>query len=243
MDALGWLNSRHIDVDALFTNHGPAATHVNYNGAMSALGYTLEKQVRTWWDICTLEQYIKEKVIIRSLRWDIALQDSLDDQGSLQEWVYFFNGVSFKLQELIIQRKKRKMANIKLGNNDLQQLDPIKDTQQIIDFNNRVKKSLEKVDRDTQNKKLKKYHRDLDDFKANLMYSWQQPSPVNKNITEKPISILPVMNNIPAPSPYIYDNEHNDEITQIASPALFSTPIKWGGGRSRGTPLITPITK
>lgn len=49
------------------------------------------------------------------------------------------------------------MANLKLRISDLQQrLDPIKDTQEIIDFNTRVKKRLEKVDRDTQKKKIKK---------------------------------------------------------------------------------------
>lgn len=188
MDALRFLSSRNIDINSLFMNNEPTTTQVNYNGAMSALGNTSEKQVRTWWDICTLEQYIKEKIISRSLRWEDTPKDGLDDSGSIQEWFGFFSGVGYKLQELILQRKKRKTANLKLRISDLQQqLDPIKDSQQIIDFNTSVKNRLEKVDRDTQKKKVKKNHRDLEDFKTNVIYAWQQTFPENKNLVEKPL--------------------------------------------------------
>lgn len=42
-----------------------------------------------------------------------------------------------------------------------------------MDFNKHIKKILEKVDKDTQ-KKTKKFHRDLGDFRCNSIYSWQQ---------------------------------------------------------------------
>lgn len=54
------------------------------------------------------------------------------------------------------------------------QLDPIKDSQQVTDFNIRIKKKLEKVDKDTQKKKTKKFHRDLGDFQSTSVYLWQQ---------------------------------------------------------------------
>lgn len=55
MAALRFLSNRNIDVDSLFFNSEPTTAQVNFNGAMTALGNALEKQVKTWWDICTLE--------------------------------------------------------------------------------------------------------------------------------------------------------------------------------------------
>lgn len=39
------------------------------------------------------------------------------------------------------------------------QLKPIKDSQQVTDFNTRIKKKLEKVDEDTERKNFKKLHK------------------------------------------------------------------------------------
>lgn len=242
MDVLRYLSNRHIDVDALFTSYEPTTTQTNYNGAMSALGHVLEKQVRTWWDICSLEQYIKEKVIIRSLRWDVTPQDGLDDQGSMQEWLDFFNGVGFKLQQLVLQRKKRKMANLESRINDLQQqLDPIKDSQQIIEFNARIQKKLEKVDRETQKKKLKKYHRDLEDFKKNSIYSWQQVPCRNEagdqSIQEPsapPQQIRRLIPGLPSVNYPVYTNDRAGNTSYANSPIRCSTPIQKGGRKLKG---------
>lgn len=125
MDALMFLNNTTINLNNLFSVDGQTTTQVNCNVVITALGNVLEKQVRTWWDIFTLEHYIKEKMIIRSLRWEVAPQDGLDDTESMQEWLDFFIGVGFKFQELILQRKKKKMINLETRINNLQlQLDP-----------------------------------------------------------------------------------------------------------------------
>lgn len=139
-----------------------------------ALGNALEKQVRTRWDICTIEHYLKEQIIVRSLRWAVAPDDGLEDLESMIEWLRFFNGVGLKLQELVLHRKKKKMNKLEAKINQLQtQLDLIKDSQQITDLNNRIKKRLEKVDMDTHKKKTKTFYRDLNDFKTKTIYSWQ----------------------------------------------------------------------
>ena len=159
----------------IFSYNEQSTAQVNYNVTMSALGNALEKQVRTWWDICTFEQYNKDHIIVRSLRWDVVPQDGLDDAASMSEWYEFFNNVGFKLQDLVLARKRKKMALLEAKINELKtKLDAIKDSQQIVDFNNRIKKKLEKIDKDTQKKKAKKYHRDMEDFQSNNVYLWQQ---------------------------------------------------------------------
>lgn len=58
----------------------------------------------------------------------------------------------------------------------LKKLDPMKATQQWKEFNNNINKKLDKIDKDTQKKKVKKFHRDVGDFKNESIYLWQ-----NKN--------------------------------------------------------------
>lgn len=97
MDALQFLSSRNIDINNVFTINEQTTAQANFKGAINALGNVLEKQVRTWWDICTLEQYMKENIIFRSLRWEVVPQDGLDDPESTKEWLVFFNGMGLKL--------------------------------------------------------------------------------------------------------------------------------------------------
>lgn len=75
------------------------------------------------------------------------------------------------------------MVKLESRNTNLQQqLDPIMESQQVIDFNNRIKKRLEKINRDIQKKKLKKFHRDLGDFKSDSIFVWQQTlNPIKTN--------------------------------------------------------------
>lgn len=179
MDAVKFLANRQIDLNSIFTEDTEIAIEENFKSSLLSLGYALEKQVRTWWDISTMEQYVKDNIIVRSLRWEVTPQDGLDDIDSMTEWLDFFNGVGFKLQQLVLRRKQRKMAKLEgLIKELLTKLDPIKDTQQWTDFNNNISKKLEKIDRDTQKKKVKKYHRDMGDFRNHTMYGKVKMPPI-----------------------------------------------------------------
>lgn len=50
------------------------------------------------------------------------------------------------------------------------------------EFNNNMKKKLEKVDRDTQKKKVRKYNRDASDLKTNNIYLWQSLNTVDTGL-------------------------------------------------------------
>ena len=50
---------------------------------------------------------------------------------------------------------------------------PINDSAMIKEFNTNMKKKLEKTDRETQKRKVKKYNRDSEDFKNDKIYAWQ----------------------------------------------------------------------
>lgn len=60
MEAVKSLVIRHIDLNSLFTCDQANSDEDDHKGTLLALRNALEKQVQTWWDICTMEQYIKE---------------------------------------------------------------------------------------------------------------------------------------------------------------------------------------
>lgn len=179
MDAISFLRDRQLEVDSIFSEELVTDVSHDLTSNLNILGFALEKQVRTWWDICTFEKYIKEKIIMRSLRWEVTPQDALDDETSTQEWLDFFNNVGIKLQELILKRKKLKMKILEKKIADLKIiLDEDKDSPIVLKFNSDIKKKLQKIDKDTHKKKVKKYYRDLGDFKNNTIYLWQNPGSV-----------------------------------------------------------------
>lgn len=149
---------------------------------------------------------------MRSLRWEVNPQDELDDTESTTEWLDFFNGVGIKLQQLVLKRKRKKMALLEKKISDLQgKLDPIKGTQQLINFDNEIKRKLEKIDRETQKKKLKKFRRDTNDFKRNSIYLWQNAD--NTSTFHQPLISAPTLTN----------HQHKPE---TSSAGLADTPIQ-----------------
>lgn len=129
MDSIRFLSNRHLNMDSIFTSDEEGEDSMDYNAILSALSNTLEKQVRTWWDIVTFEHYLKENIIMHSIRWEVSPQDGLDDAESSSEWLDFFNWLGFKLQQLVLRRKKRKMISLEKKISELQEkLDPIKGT-------------------------------------------------------------------------------------------------------------------
>lgn len=102
------------------------------------------------------------------------------------EWLEFFNKVGRELQDLVLTRKQRKLGRINEQINIIRsKLEPMNESNQIKEFNNNMKRKLEKVDRDTQKKKVRKYNRDAADFKNNKIYAWQNPAVSTK--TTRPL--------------------------------------------------------
>lgn len=87
MDAVQFISNRSINLDSVFTTDITPVDYVDHS-----LGYTVEKQIRTWWNICTFEQYLKDNIIMRSLRWELTPQHGLIDERSMSEWLDFLQG-------------------------------------------------------------------------------------------------------------------------------------------------------
>lgn len=177
MEVFNFLTNRQINPDNIFSaNQEMAEIDEDVSGMLRSLESLLEKQIKTWWDVFTFTHYQKEKLIFRSLRWDVPPQDGLEDQCFMIEWLEFFNRVGRELQDLVLTRKQVKLGKLNEQISGIRKkLEPISESSQMKEFNTNMKKKLEKVDRDTQKKKVRKYNRDAADFKNNKIYAWQTP--------------------------------------------------------------------
>lgn len=193
MEALQSLSNRQLHLDTLFSTNVDSRENTDINSALTVFGNVLEKQAKTWWGICTFEHYLKEKIIMQSLRWDVSPQGGLDNSDSQSEWLEFFYRVGIRLQELVLKRKIFKMNILEQKIDKLQiKLDPLKSTPQLIEFNK--ERNLKEVREGRSwhtKKKLKKFHCDKGDFKNNLVYEWQYANQNMENMdVQKPQVVL-----------------------------------------------------
>lgn len=69
MDIFGYMGNRNIDLGGIFSQE-IVTNAQDMNSLMRKLRHTMEKQLRVWWDIATIETYITAKMTPRRLRWD-----------------------------------------------------------------------------------------------------------------------------------------------------------------------------
>lgn len=56
-----------------------------------------EKNIKTWWDIVSFEQYLSALIVPRQLRWYIPPNDDLLDNECNKEWSDFFTSNGLEL--------------------------------------------------------------------------------------------------------------------------------------------------
>lgn len=69
-------------------------------------------EIHTQWDIALLEQYVSNKMVPRSLHWEVSPQKG---ELELQEWFQYFNEAGVKFLEFLVQRKKCKLTRLDIG--------------------------------------------------------------------------------------------------------------------------------
>lgn len=79
------MDKRTIDLDEVFSST-KQIRGIDLKTNFKQLKYLMEKQIQIWWDINTLELYIKERITPRRLRWNIPANDGLIDKDLDEEW-------------------------------------------------------------------------------------------------------------------------------------------------------------
>lgn len=202
MDVFAFLEKRQVNLEEVFNTTTPIKKKSSdIESLMRKLGHNMEKKVSLWWDITTFEQYLKDNITPRRLRWDITPNDGILDQESVDDWFKFFNTKGLELLAFLLERKRSKLKTIEAVIAEVkEELDAHKDKAEFITLTTQLNKDLTKKDKEVQQRKSKKYSRDLNDFKTDHVFKWQSQldlaDPISTYSTpEKTVRMHPQHNN------------------------------------------------
>lgn len=168
-----YLNNRNINLTEVF-NQEQVAIRQDIDSLFKHLKHNIEKQIRVWWDIATIEMYITEKITPRRLRWDISPNDAVNDKGLMEDWYKFFNDSENALLGKIVIRRRHKLKNIETEILQIRdQLVPFLESREYKEKENKLQEAMTKYDKEIQLKKQKKFRRDVLDYKNQQVYKWQ----------------------------------------------------------------------
>lgn len=156
MDIFGYMSNRNIDLTGIFSQQQVNNTQ-DMNGLFKQLRHSLEKQLRVWWDIATLETYIGENMTPRRLRWDLNPNDNLNDVTLMEEWYSFFSKCEKELLGKIVRRRQFKLRGIEDTINEIKSLLlPYSNQNEYKTKERELQDIIKKYDAEIQAKKQKK---------------------------------------------------------------------------------------
>ncbi|OCT91315.1 hypothetical protein XELAEV_18014366mg, partial [Xenopus laevis] len=168
------------DINEVFDNSSTADSISDLDGQSLIADFklykkTLIQQMRLRWEISSLENYVKSKMVPRGLRIKKIPGQNLKKSGG-QEFVDKWNNIlsecSFKLMQLMIDESTR---NILLVNKQVEieklALEEKREDKQFNELNENVKKELIKIQQEIKIRKKRKFIRDTEDYKKGQIYA------------------------------------------------------------------------
>lgn len=148
MDVFEYRTSRSLNTEGMFTNTNP---NTEIGGLFIRLKNLMVSELHLQWDTAFLEQYAKEKMVPRGLRWDIHPQQ---DEPDLESWFKYFNEEGLKLLGFLIDKKQTKLSLIDSEIRELRdKLTPHKTSAEYILLSTNLRNTLEKEEKDQRDKK------------------------------------------------------------------------------------------
>lgn len=141
---------------------------------MRRLENVMHKELRTVYDISTLEHYLKLEMVPQRLRWELDIHEGDESQSTKQFWSNFFNQCGLKLLETLIGRKRERLMQL---NEEVKQIEILleqhKEDETYKRLSDQLRKKLEKEDENIRQRKQRKLKRDSWEYKNNQIYKWQ----------------------------------------------------------------------
>lgn len=142
--------SRSLNTDGVFVSTDPDS---EMSGMFVRLKNLMISEIHLQWDKAFLEQYIKERMVPRGLRWDIHPQQ---DESDLESWFKYFNETGLKLLQFLVDRKSVKLSLIDSKIKELRdKLTPYKSTAEYTLLSTNLRSTLEREEKDQRNKNKK----------------------------------------------------------------------------------------
>lgn len=181
MDIFEYRTSRSFNTQGVFISN---TVDSEISGLFVRLKNLMVSELHLQWDIAFLEQYTKEQMVPRGLRWDIYPQ-----QGELDVdlWYKYFNESGLKLISFLVERKQVRLSLLDKEIREIRdKLTPSSGNPEYISLSTGLKTHLEKEEKDQRSKKQKKYNRDVSDYATQLVFNWQKKMASNNNSAENP---------------------------------------------------------
>ncbi|XP_077134125.1 uncharacterized protein LOC143788365 [Ranitomeya variabilis] len=129
--------------------------------------------IRLWWNIRSLEEYIRLNIVPRGLRIPIypAWEPSSTFQATWEQGLLKCSGI---IINMLLEHDRELLLNTKIRIKDLEgQLLKFDDVKQVQPFRARLKENLDKYEKDIVSKKKSKFTRDRSDFESARAFQWR----------------------------------------------------------------------
>lgn len=173
MDVFDYRTNRTFSTEGVFVS---ISSDSEMGGLFVRLKNLMTTELHLQWDSAFLEQYLKDNMVPRGLRWDVHPQ-----QGDLEldAWFRYFNEAGISFITFLLGKKRARLTTIDKDIKEIRdKLLPFKATPEYMSLSTNLKIHLEKEEREQKVKKQKKYTRDTNDYKTHQVFSWQSKDSV-----------------------------------------------------------------
>ncbi|KAM4017383.1 uncharacterized protein ACNLHF_007006 isoform 1-T3 [Anomaloglossus baeobatrachus] len=159
-----WLD----DADEVFserTSEGLGNTKNNLKNIFSDLLLAYKLNIKSWWEVQSLEQYIKQKIVPRGLRVNLVPAERSRTENLLKRWEEELTNSSIRLMTILVDEEK---VTLEKTSRDLQTLrEEALKHQGDSDFGTKeiaLQIAVDKYQQNLKTRKHKHFLRDLGDF-------------------------------------------------------------------------------
>ncbi|OCT76223.1 hypothetical protein XELAEV_18031425mg [Xenopus laevis] len=131
------------------------------------------KEIKLWWEITTLQNYIKIKRVPRGLRIKKFPAFEVQDKDLMTEWYEALTDSSLKLMGILVTKYQTQQGRLEVEISQLEvTLNAYKDTPDYDKMNKRIVDDLSILERKIMDTKQKKFLRDKADYEQESVFSW-----------------------------------------------------------------------
>ncbi|CAH2294358.1 Hypothetical predicted protein [Pelobates cultripes] len=142
---------------------------------ISEVFFTIQKlyqqQIKGYWELISLKQYLDHKLVPRGLRPEISLPEKAITDEQIKEWNSILLDCSAKLMQFLVKLETNNLDTVNKNlENELANVKKFKDRSEFSLLENKLQKNLEGFKKHVREKKHKKYLRDHRDFQEGNIF-------------------------------------------------------------------------
>ncbi|KAL7388934.1 hypothetical protein ABVT39_016775 [Epinephelus coioides] len=136
-----------------------------------------KQETRLLWHAVTLSEYRRQQRIPRGLRINKAPAFGTDDPAFMKRWEQILNKCSLDLEVLLIEKSKAERSKKLEAIKSLEtKVNTLPRSDEVTQMEGKMMNSLDSFKIQLKQYKMRKYQRDVKDYKEGTVYQWQKPT-------------------------------------------------------------------